>query len=166
MSAEKWTTCILGNQSCQYEKLFPNSIVVPVLADGRPVPIPTDQKCALKKKKNNYRQCGCRSVLTSIGGFGVAPRSSSSGACDARTAHKAHGVSLMNNNGNSFVTVRRAAILGSVLCGRRRTGSRAYCVARACACARLQRQPWSCDNNNNNNNSRDNARRCPRFTVP
>lgn len=27
------------NQSCQYENL--NSIVVPVLADGRPVPIPT-----------------------------------------------------------------------------------------------------------------------------
>lgn len=44
------------NQSCQYEKNIPNSIVIPVLADGGPH---TNQKRA-----GNWERVGCKTVTT------------------------------------------------------------------------------------------------------
>lgn len=61
------------NQSCQYEKIFPNSIVVPVLADGRPSRSPYQPKREKKKKAQSGGACayrcggdGLRGVLIAV----------------------------------------------------------------------------------------------------
>lgn len=101
------------NQSCQYEKIFPNSIVVPVLADGRAVPIPTKKKIGFETGR----------VPTVVYSPDAAAASSMSLYQQSEWLSRNFVPKTENNGYDIIITVGPSAILGSILCGRRRTGS-------------------------------------------
>lgn len=109
------------NRSCQYEKISPNSIVVPVLADGRPIPIPTKYTTECRRPGNcrNPTKTDKLYSLDADGGVCIDGLRSSSTAYESSDLQR------------DYYRATVSHFIGIVLCGRRRTGRRVLAPARA-----------------------------------
>ncbi|VVC38625.1 Hypothetical protein CINCED_3A016618 [Cinara cedri] len=116
------------NQSCQYEKISPNSIVVPVLADGRPGPIPTKCTTDCRLTERMYELNNNLTKMDKLYSLGVVYGAYVDSLRSSPTAYGSRDKQWQRHYYGETV----GHFIGIVLCGWRRTGSRVFVPARAC----------------------------------